>query len=340
MNNLASEFEETQTAHSVHRMINSMASDFDLFKFLAGEKARHTRFENFIHLYHKNDANLARVLADFLRQNYNSSWTLIVDAARKLRDSQAPLAKRDLSSDIIEFVHGDKQIFDLCDQNYHFSKKQILANPGRHSANAYLIAFPQSKLFIKPTETLEKALHESKAYELSKELGLQEYLLPSCVIKIKKSKKTEQFAVVTKILPFDCVSLDRLDEIKPGANDGFVKSLLKNGLSHKLALFDYLLINGDRHKNNIFLNGNKFYLIDHTEAFEKKEKGFIPGYLRLMSYKINKTLPVSEDDVNIRNWLQKLSLEDENSNKVVKKLMESKSPSAAINDLWKKYYVE
>ena len=321
-------------------MINSMASDFNLFKFLVGEKARYARFENFIHLYHKNDANLGRVIADFLHQNYNSSWAFTIEAARQLRDSQAPLAKKDFSSDIIEFVHGDKQIFNLCEQNYHFSKKQIIANPGRYSANAYLIAFPQSKLFIKPTETLKKALNESKAYELSKELGLQEYLLPSCVIKIKKNQKTEQFAVVTKILPFECVSLDRLEELKPGANDGFVKSLLKNGLSHKLALFDYLLINADRHKNNVFLNGNKFYLIDHTEAFEKKEKGFIPGYLRPMSYKINKTLPVSEDDAGIRNWLQKLSLEDENSNKVVKKLLESKSPSAAINDLWKKYYVE
>ncbi len=340
MNSLESEFEETQTAHSVHRMMNSMAADFDLFKFLVGEKARFVRFENFLHLYHKNDANLARVISDFLHQAYNSNWVLAVDAARQLKNSQAPLIKKDYSSDLIEFVHGDKGVFGLCEQNYHFSKKQSLANPGQHSANAYLLAFPQSKLFIKPTESLKKALNESKAYELSKKLNLQEFFLPSCVIRIKSGQNKEQFAVVTKFLPFDFVSLDKIEENKPGANDGFVNNLLKSGVSHKLALFDYLILNSDRHKNNVFLNGNKFYLIDHTEAFEKKEKGFIPGYLRLSSYKMTKSLPVSKSDAEIKVWLQNLSLEDESLDKVIKTLAERRSPSAAINELWESYYSE
>lgn len=338
MTDLQTQLEDVQTVYSINRMMSSMSSDFDLFKFLIGEKGAYCRFDHFIYLYQKNDANLAKVVADFLQRNLDTNFLAATEAAKQLYSAQQVLHKFDYSQHQIEFIHGDSFIFKDFERNYHFSAKNVLSKPGRYSEDAYLIAFPKQKLFIKPTESLEKALNESKAYMLSMELGISKYFLPSCVVKIKKNQKSEQYAVVTAILPSDFMSLDDLEQKKPGSNDGFVKSLVEQGLAHKLALFDYLIDNSDRHKNNIYISGNKFFLIDHTEAFIKKKDGFVPGYLRLNSYKIDKKLPISKNELEIKNWLVNLQVSDSEINKKIEHLKDKPSVSIAINQLWDTYY--
>lgn len=340
MDNLQDQFEEAQTVYSINRMMGTCASTFDLFKFLLGEQARYIKFERFLYLYHKNDANLAKIISDYMQRSMNSNWIQAAESARQLQAAQQSMQKHDYSQLKIELIHGDKQIFDVFDKNFHFSKRNTLLKPGRNSADAYMIAFPGSQLFVKPTESLEKALNESKAYELSKELKISQFFLPSCVVKIKKNSNSFQYAVVTKILPYGFVSLDELETQKPGANDGFVKSLVDAGTAHKLAVFDYLIDNSDRHKNNIFISGNQFYLIDHTEAFRKKENGFVPGYLRLNSYKIDKKLPISKNELEIKNWLVSLQLSDIKYVHKLEQLITDNSPCKAINAAWEKYYGE
>lgn len=338
MDNLESQLQDAQTAYSINRMMSTISSSFDLFKFLIGEKAIYCRFEQFLYLYHKNDGNLAKIVSDFLQKNSFTTYTVAVEAAKQLYSAQNVLQKFDYSQVKAEFLHGDKLIFELFEKNFHFSKKNVLTKPGQYSENAYLIAFPNQKLFVKPTDTLEKALNESKAYVLAKELGLSQYFLPSCTIKLKKHQNNEQFAVVTSILPYGYISLDDLENQKPGANDGFIKSLVNEGVAHKLALFDYLINNSDRHKNNIYVSGNKFFLIDHTEAFIKKKDGFVPGYLRLSSYKIDKCLPICKNELEIKNWLLNLQVSDGEYNQKIQALKSESSPSIAINKLWHEYY--
>lgn len=338
MDNLQEQFEEAQTVYSINRMMGTLASSFDLFKFLLGEKARYVKFERFLYLYHKNDANLAKIIADYMQRSMDSKWIHAAEAAKQLQSLQQSIQKHDYSQLKVELIHGDRQIFDTFDKNFHFSKKNTLLKPGRNSADAYMIAFPGSQLFVKPTESLDKALNESKAYELSKELQISEFFLPSCVVKIQKNTNSFQYAVVTKILPYGFVSLDELESQKPGSNDGFVKSLVDSGIAHKLAVFDYLIDNSDRHKNNIFISGSKFYLIDHTEAFRKKETGFVPGYLRLNSYKIDKKLPVSKNELELKNWLCDLQLSDNTYVHKLEQMITDDSPCKSINTAWDKYY--
>jgi hypothetical protein len=312
MQDLQKHFEEVQTAHSINQMLNTISSNFTLFKFLVGDRARYCDFKKFLYLYHKNDANLAKIVADYVQLPYNSNFMIAANAARQLFATQESLQKSDYSKYNLEFVDGDEKLFAILEKNFHFSIKKQLSKPGRFSNDAYLIAFPSHKMFIKPTETLEKALNESKAYKLSQQLGISEYFLPACVIKMNK----KDYAVVSQILPNDCMSLDELEHSKPGSGDGIIKSLVDNGDAHKLAVFDYLIDNSDRHKNNIFVSGNKIFLIDHTEAFVKKESGFIPGYLRESTFKLTKQLPICKNELSLKQWLENLQLPSEYNDKL------------------------
>ncbi len=340
MQNLSESLEEAQVAHGINSMMSTISSTFDLFKFLLGEKAVFCKFKDFIYLYNKNDANLAKVIADYLHRNLDTTYVMAVEAAKQLHAAQVSLQKSELLNSKIEFVHGDKGIFELFEKNFHFSKKMTLVKPGRYSEDAYLMAFPREKLFIKPTETLEKALNESKAYDLAKEMGLQKYLLPSCTVKIKKNQNSEQFAVIMQILPFGAISLDSLDSQKPGSKDGIIKNLVESGDAHRLALFDFLIGNQDRHQNNIFVDGNKLLLIDHTERLEKKENGFIPGYLRLNSFKLDKQLPICKNELELKQWLSSLQISNSDYLNKVQEISKSEKPSIAINNLWYNYYKE
>jgi hypothetical protein len=335
MADLQRQFEEVQTVHSINRMLNTISATFSLFRFLVGDKARFCDFKKFLYLYHKNDANLPKIVADYVQLPYNSNFLIASEAARQLFSAQESIQKFDYTKYNLEFIDGDKELFDHLEKNFHFSAKKTLTKPGQHSDNAYLIAFPSDKLFIKPTTSLERALNESKAYKLSKELGISEYFLPSCVVKINK----KEYAVVTKILPSGFISLDELEHAKPGSGDGLIKSMVESGAAHKLALFDYLIDNSDRHKNNIFVSGNKIYLIDHTEAFLKKESGFIPGYLRLSSFKTDKQLPICKNELSLQEWIRGLNISDPSYAAKLKNI-NINSPSKAINELWQKYYGE
>jgi hypothetical protein len=338
MDNFQEKLEEIQCVYSINRMILNIASNYDLFKFLIGEKSAFCDFKKFTYLWHKNDANLAKVMGDFLHKRADTIYIQAVEGAKQLYALQETIVKYDYSQYKIEYIHGDKQIFNKFQKNFHFSKKQTLSRPGQYSGDAVLIAFPKDKLFVKPTKNLEKALNETKAYELAVEMGLQDYLLPSCVVKISKNSTDEPtYSVITAILPYDAVSLDEIDR-RPGVADGILTALIEKGDSHKLALFDYLIDNSDVHKNNIYFCNNKVILIDRTEAFLKKDAGFIPGYLRKSSYKVNKQLPVLKNDNILRQWLGQLSLGSHQ--RIIDDLLKSKQNiDIQINKMWETYYV-
>ncbi len=341
MDNFQEKLEDVQCVYSINRMILNMASNYDLFKFLVGDKAAFCDFKKFTYLYHKNDANLAKIIGDFLHKRADTVYHQAVEGAKQLYALQETIIKFDYSQYKIEFIHGNQEIFNTFNKNFHFAKKQALMKPGQYSNDAMLIAFPKNKLFVKPTKNLEKALNETKAYELACEMGLQEYLLPSCVVKITKSSTDKPtYSVVTSILPYDAISLDELENKKPGAGDGVIKSLINKSDSHKLALFDYFIDNSDAHKNNIYFCNNKVILIDRTEAFNKKESGFIPGYLRTSAYKVNKQLPILKSDKDLRNWLSDLAMSNPNNQQIINNLLNSKENiDIQVNRLWENYYV-
>ncbi len=189
-------------------------------------------------------------------------------------------------------------------------------------------------MFVKPTEDVNKALNETKTYALAKKMGLAQYFMPSCAIKLKKhSNSIPMTALVIEVLPQGSVSLQDLDKSRPGAADGIIKSLLEKGDAHKLATLDYLVSNHDRHKGNCYTKDGRLLLIDNTECFKKRENGFIPGYLRSSSFKRDNRLPVCQDEHSLELWMKSLDLEQEYADKL-EIFKKSSNISQIINKIW------
>lgn len=335
---LQEQIQEVQAAFCINRQLQTVAKDFELFKFLVGDQSKDCKFDRFLHLWHSSEGDLASAINAFLHQNDLGNTRLAVQAARNLFALEEILAKSEFLDGEAKYVAGNNHLFDQFAKNYNSSEKTLLANPGRHSSEAHIIAFSSAKMFVKPVKDIERGLHEVKAYDVAKKMGLEEYLLKSCLVSIKGKEKPKA-AVVTEILPYDAIPLEQFMKEKPEKADAFLQKMIDNGDAHKLALFDYIIDNSDAHRNNLFYYNNKLISIDHTEAFRKRDVGFIPGYLRKSDFKKTNKLPIASEkgDENIKNWLFNLKIEDKS---VIHHLLEAKSPSVAINRLWEEYYPE
>jgi hypothetical protein len=196
------------------------------------------------------------------------------------------------------------------------------------------LAGDSSFLFVKPVKDENVVKNEIRAYKLAVDMGLSDYLLPLCSVKMQKS----DFALVTPLLSLDAISLDKFEKNRPGAGDGLVKSLIESGEAHKLALFDYLIMNADRHRNNIFVNNGKLVLIDQGESFKKKDHGFVPGYLRLKDFKITKKMPLTKHYNELRQYIHNLNVSDKELQKEIDNIKSStERMDVVINHLWEPF---
>ncbi len=336
---LQEHFNNIQDAYSVNAMMLNLDTCYEIFKFLLGEQAKFCDFKNFLYFYHKNDADLVSIIADYTHENDRTNVQIAVAAAKQLFSVKEnhDIQKSDFDSFSFEYIDGDQGIFNDFVKNFEFSKKKALDIPGKNSKNAYFISYPQKRLFVKPTEDVNKALNETKTYALAKKMGLAQYLMPSCAIKLKKhSNSIPMIALVIEVLPQGAVSLQDLDKSRPGAADGIIKSLIEKGDAHKLATLDYLVSNYDRHKGNVYVKDGRVFVIDHTECFKKRENGFVPGYLRSSAFKRDKRLPVCQDEHSLELWMKSLDLEQEYTEKL-EVFKKSSNISKIINKIWEAY---
>lgn len=234
---------------------------------------------------------------------------------------------------MLKFIDGDRGLFDQVESAFFYGLVKSLPYPGAHSKHAYLLAGEKASFFIKP-DSNNNHLKEILAWELAKKMGLQNFFLPVCSFEMIKN---EHKVIITAnpIMPDNCISFQDLESERKGALDGVIETLIKSSSGHRLALFDLLLGNKDRHRGNCFVNNGQVVLIDHSEAFAKTEGGWIPAVLRKSNYKKGDFLPLCENEHELREWVNSLNF----SNKEFQDKIEfiKKVPAridAAINYEW------
>lgn len=325
------EFERIELQKSLAMQARDLNTQYSIFKFLI-EPSYKIDYKYFCELFYANECNLARTVADYYHVPLSTNILQAVQSADQLFCCEEMIHKN-WDNCSVEYVDGDAKIFSVFEKNLGFGKVKFLSNPGRYSNKAFLLALPSERLFVKPVESLEKALTEPRTYKLSKDFGLDQYFLPSCAVKVSSGQESF-YAILIKSLPMDAISLDNLDRMKPGSNDGIIKRLIEEESFHKLGLFYYLIKNFDCHKNNIFVSGSNLYLIDHTESFNQRPKGFVPGFMRLSSFKNTKELPLAKSEASFNDWLSKINPSDESIKEGLKLIKSSET----VNSLWLEYY--
>lgn len=205
---------------------------------------------------------------------------------------------------MLKFINGDKYLFERVEEALFYGLVKSLEEPGAHSQEAYLLAGEKCQFFIKPDKT-NNYLKEVLAWELSKKLGLQDYFLPVCAFELHKNDKSV-VATANPMMPEEYVSIQDLEHDREGSLNGILEPLIRSGIGHRIAFFDLLMGNKDRHRNNIFTANGKIICIDHSEAFTKSEHGWIPAILRKSGYKKGQPLPLCENEYELRKWVDSL----------------------------------
>ncbi len=340
MDNLASAFQQVQLAAHVERTRPEPRQLYALASALLGDSACFS-YEDFANAYIQYDGNFPEVVAFLAKKPLDSMIKLACRDAIRIYFPNFCLEKHDYSDYMVKFVDGDGWLFNDIKKNIKVGTIRKLETPGQHSRNSFFIALESQSYFLKKVVDIKKADNEIRAYRLAKDMGLSQYLLPSCILEFSKSSGSAERYLAFPIMSVNALSMEDTNSKMPGANDGIIKHLIDSGEAFKLGLFDYLISNQDRHRNNIFINNGQLTLIDHTEAFEKKEKGFIPGYLRLSDFKINKTIPECPNDFKLLEWLETVDISD---GEIAKRMSDISfdyyHPSKTINELWLSYYKE
>lgn len=208
---------------------------------------------------------------------------------------------------MIKFLNGDKNLFESLKKSFEKGITKSVNCPGNNS-KAYLLNSTTEAFFIKPVlnSSWQK---EVLAYELAKIMNLQEYFLPVSAFKLEKNNK-EVFFSATPMLKEDFISIQDFEFETEGSMNGILEKYIDSGISHKLAVFDYLINNKDRHRGNVLTNGKSLLLIDHDQAFSDKNY-WIPSYLRKSDWKDGDELPLCKDINELTNWFNNLSLKSE-----------------------------
>lgn len=229
---------------------------------------------------------------------------------------------------MLTFIDGDKLLFKALEDSFAFSMIKSLPNPG-NNLNAYLLANGDKRFFIKPTKE-DTCKKELIVQALAKSMGLEHYILPVCMVKIRDNV----FATVNPMISDNYFSLQDFEKHHENSMNGIVENLIKSGNAHKLAVLDYFIDNFDRHRGNVMTDGKSIILIDHDKAFVKAS-GYIPGYLRDMNFPTAKELPLCDDEASLRKWLLDLKISQISVFNKIKDLASAPGRlDKAINDWW------
>lgn len=208
---------------------------------------------------------------------------------------------------MITFLSGDKNIFNGLKKGFEHGLTKSVDCPGQNS-KAYLLTSTTGSFFIKPfsDNSCEK---ESIAYDLAKKIGLSDFFLPVATFKMSKND-TDVFFSATEMLKDDFIAIQDLEFEKKGSMDGILQKYIDSGMAHKIAVFDYLLKNNDRHRGNVLTNGQTILLIDHDQAFSDKNH-WIPAVLRKSDWKVGDSLPLCKQIHDLEHWFKNLSFKSE-----------------------------
>lgn len=192
------------------------------------------------------------------------------------------------------FLTGDIEIYRLLQKSLRENNPIYELNvDGKQHRSAKILFLDKGALFLKES-TKKSAEKEGFVYNLAKLTKLQDCFEPSCAAQIGDS-----FYSASMMMDSSYKSFTNWRKFDSNILDGVIKKAAAEGLSFKLAVFDACTTNFDRHRSNIFFNGENLKVIDHGRAFLDEGKRFVPGYLRTSNEEIIK----SGNDDAVRLWL-------------------------------------
>jgi len=206
---------------------------------------------------------------------------------------------------MIKFLEGDKELFNSLKKGFETGLTKAIDAPG-HNSLTYLLSTATDSYFIKSNDNWKK---EIIAYNLAKKMGLESFFLNTAAFELVKDEKSTYFSV-NNMLKEDFIAIQDLEYEKQGSMDGILQKYIDSGEAHKLAIFDYIIGNKDRHRGNVLTNGSQIVLIDHDQAFSDKNY-HIPAYLRKSDWKDGADLPLCKNIVELEDWFNKLSFKSE-----------------------------
>ncbi len=233
----------------------------------------------------------------------------------------------------ITFLDGDKELFEALKKSFEYGMTKSVDCPG-HNSKAYLLTSTTNSYFIKPVLN-NSWKKEIIAYELAKKLGIEDFFLPVAGFKLSKNNE-EVFFSATSMLKEDFISIQDTEFEKEGSMDGILTKYIDNGAAHKLAVFDYLINNKDRHRGNVLTNGEKILMIDHDQSFSDKNF-WIPAYLRKSNWKNGDELPLCKEITKLEEWFKNLSFKSEYFQKKYNEITNAsgKRLDEKINNSWR-----
>lgn len=238
---------------------------------------------------------------------------------------EQPKTIRGLYGDSEELARAVKHGFDT-------NNVQHVNLSGKHSKHSILVTNSESKqvILLKPDDNklspakgeadypFTQPIREAVSYHISKILGLDSFLSKAEAILLDD----KQYAAIV-FLPNDYKDINYYRSNNPDFIKQSLLPYLNDGTLYKLAIFDWVIGQTDRHAGNVMLNGQgELRLIDQGSALAgpKFDPGndpnsFTPYYLRAWApkgfTKLNKHekfqyLPklTPEIDVQIKSWIK------------------------------------
>ncbi len=201
---------------------------------------------------------------------------------------------------------------------------------GKHSSGSILARDPESQVsyLLKPgsgpqspalgarEEEASQAKREAAAWAAAQICGVAQFLSEAHLVLLDD----KEFAAM-KLLPWSFKSALRLQQDDPNAPRRLFGIYLPDGTLHRLAAFDYIIGQTDRHAGNIMTRGADIKLIDHGAAFAGPDfnpaldqMSFVPFYLRALAPANFGDLPPGDKlkalprigasaESNLRKWL-------------------------------------
>lgn len=235
---------------------------------------------------------------------------------------------------MITFIDGDLSLFNDLKKSFENGLTKSVDNPGKNS-KAYLLTSTTNSYFIKPFKD-NSYQKETIAYDLAKKLGLQDFFLPVVTFALEKNDVKAYFSA-NAMLQDDFMAIQDLEFEKQGAMDGILQKYIDSGISHKLAVFDYLMKNKDRHRGNVLTDGRSILLIDHDQSFSDRNY-WIPAYMRKSDWKEGDVLPLCKQVHELQHWFDNLSFKSEYFKQRYNEIKESVGDrlDEKINNVWSK----
>ena len=234
---------------------------------------------------------------------------------------------------MITYLNGEVNLFNEVSKCFATGLIKSVDNPGNNHL-IYLLSNTTDQYFIKPTKD-SSWKKEVLAYQLAKNLNLDQYLLPITAFQASNDKTTQTFTAAP-MLPDTFIAIQDFERERPGSMNGILQKMIDSGDAHKLAVFDYLIKNHDRHRSNVQTDGSKVILIDHDNAFA--DGHWSPAYLRVSTWKSGDALPLCKDYSNLNDWFAGLKFKNE---MLQKRLEEIKNAPGIridekVNSVWQK----